>query len=234
MLENGGWKGAYCNATQVPVFEHIVPQARDGANRVSTLTIACTPCHDTKGTPTAAEFGSAEIPAQAKQPVRDAAAVNARVGGLPPTQGGGNRTRRELPKTHWLDAACVGASTPAPLRGAGIVPLGIMATGRHSRQRCRTNASGFPDKAPKATRVVGGFRTGAIVRAIVRAIVPQSSTKAGTYVGRLAVRATGSCNLKTAAGTLQGIHVRYCRPIHRADGYPYASQKGTAALPPQP
>ena len=92
---------------------------------------------------------------------------------------------------------------------------------------CRTNASGFPDKAPKATSVVGGFRTGDIVRAVV----PQSSTKAGTYVGRLAVRATGSCNLKTAAGTIQGIHVRYCRQIHRADGYTYASQKGTAALP---
>jgi hypothetical protein len=83
---------------------------------------------------------------------------------------------------------------------------------------------------PKATSVVGGFRTGDIVRAVV----PPSSTKAGTYVGRLAVRATGSCNLKTAAGTIQGIHVRYCRQIHRADGYTYASQKGTAALPPQP
>lgn len=54
--------------------------------------------------------------------------------------------------------------------------------------------------------------------------------KAGVYVGRLAVRATGSCNLKTATGTIQGIHVRYCQPLQRGDGYAYA--KGGAALLP--
>jgi hypothetical protein len=91
---------------------------------------------------------------------------------------------------------------------------------------CRTNAFGFPDKAPKATSVVAGMRTGDLVRAVVSA----TSTKAGVYVGRLAVRATGSCNITTSAGTVQGIHIRYCRPLHRADGYTY--QKGEAARPP--
>jgi hypothetical protein len=90
---------------------------------------------------------------------------------------------------------------------------------------CRTNAYGFPDKAPKATSVVAGMRTGDLVRAVV----PVASTKAGVYVGRLAVRATGSCNIATHAGTIQGIHIRYCQPLHRADGYTY--QKGAAALP---
>jgi hypothetical protein len=90
---------------------------------------------------------------------------------------------------------------------------------------CRTNAAGFPDKKAKATSVVGGFRTGDIVRAVV----PPSSIKAGPYVGRLAVRATGFCNLKTDAGTIQGVHVRYCRPLQRSDGYRY--QKGEVALP---
>ena len=102
------------------------------------------------------------------------------------------------------------------------------AMGRHSRQMCRTNDAGFPDKAPKATSVVGGFRT----EDIVRAVVPPPSTKAGTYVGRLAIRATGSCNLKTAHGTIQGIHVRYCRPLHRGDGYTCATGR-RAVLPPQ-
>jgi hypothetical protein len=97
------------------------------------------------------------------------------------------------------------------------VPLEIAATGRHSRQMCRTNACGFPDKAPKATSVVAGLRTGDIVRAIV----PQPLIKAGSYVGRLAVRASGSCNITTHYGTVQGIHVRYCQPLHRADGYRY-------------
>jgi hypothetical protein len=92
---------------------------------------------------------------------------------------------------------------------------------------CRTNRYGFPDKAPKATSVVGGLRTGDLVRAVV----PSPSIKAGRYVGRIAVRATGSCNIKTALGTIQGIHFRHCQPLHRGDGYWYT--KGEAALPPQ-
>jgi hypothetical protein len=108
------------------------------------------------------------------------------------------------------------------------MPLLITAMGRHSRQMCRTNAAGFPDKAPKATSVVGGLRTGDIVRAVV----PRSSVKGGIHVGRNAIRATGSCNITTATGTVQGVHVRYCRPLQRGDGYTY-HQKGGAALPPQ-
>jgi 5-methylcytosine-specific restriction endonuclease McrA len=244
LLEKWGRTCAYCKAANGPVqIEHIVPQARDGSNRVSNLTIACNPCNDAKGKRTAAEFGHPEIQAQAQQPLRDAAAVNATHAtrwavyhrrkrlGLPVETGTGgrtkwNRTRRELPKTHWRDAACVGASTPPQLRVKGAVPLLITAMGRHSRQMGRTSAFGFPDKAPKAPSVVGGFRPGDIVRAVVAA----SSIKAGVYVGRIAVRATGSCTITTATGTVQGVHVRYCRPLQRGDGYMYT--KG-AALPPQ-
>jgi hypothetical protein len=221
-------------------IEHIVPQVRHGSNRVSNLTIACKPCNDAKGARTAAEFGHPEIQAQAQQPLRDAAAVNVtrwalfhRLAalGLPLEPGTGgrtkwNRTMRGLPKTHWLDAACVGASTPKTLKTAGVGPLLITAMGRHARQMRRTDAQGFPDKAAKATSVVGGLRTGDIVRAVV----PARSVKAGVYVGRIAVRATGSCNITTATGTVQGVHVRYCRPLQRSDGYTYT--KG-AALPPQ-
>jgi hypothetical protein len=138
-------------------------------------------------------FGYPEIQAQAKQPLRDAAAVNAtrwalfhrlKAMGLPLETGTGgrtkwNRTMRDLPKTHWLDAACVGVSTPKLLKTAGVVPLLITAMGRHSRQMCRTNAAGFPDKKAKATSVVGGLRTGDLVRAVV----PASSVKAGSMWG---------------------------------------------------
>jgi 5-methylcytosine-specific restriction endonuclease McrA len=234
---------AYCGATDLPLqVEHIVPKARGGTNRVSNLAIACEPCNQAKGQQTAAEFGHSEVQVQAKRALTDVAAVNAsrwalycrlQATGLPVEVGTGgctkwNRTQRGLPKMHWIDAACVGMSTPARVICAGIVPLVIAATGRHSRQMCRTNASGFPDKAPKATSVVAGMRTGDLVRALV----PAPSIKAGTYTGRLAVRATGSCNIKTSVGTVQGIHIRYCRPLQRADGYSY--QKGEAALPPQP
>jgi hypothetical protein len=116
------------------------------------------------------------------------------------------------------------------VRCAGIVPLLMVATGRHSRQMCRTNAYGFPDKAPKATSVVAGMRTGDLVRAVV----PAASITAGTYVGRLAVRATGSCNRMTSAGVVHVIPIRYCQPLHRADGYiyTYSDQKGGALRPP--
>jgi 5-methylcytosine-specific restriction endonuclease McrA len=241
LLEKFGRKCAYCNATNVPLqVEHIVPEARDGSNRVSNLTMACKPCNDAKGNRTAVEFGHPEIQAQAKQPLRDAAAVNAtrwalfhrlKATGLPLETGTGgrtkwNRTTRDLPKTHWTDAACVGESTPERLQVGGVMPLLITTMGRHSRQMCRTNAAGFPDKAPKASSVVGGLRTGDLVRAVV----PASSVKAGVYVGRLAVRATGSCNVKTARETIEGIHVRYCQPLQRGDGYSYTTG---AALPPQ-
>lgn len=242
LLEKWARTCAYCGATGVPLqVEHIVPTARGGSNRVSNLAIACAPCNLAKGTQTAAEFGHPVVQAQARRPLKDAAAVNAtrwalyrrlQATGLPVEAGTGgrtkwNRTRRGLPKTHWLDAACVGASTPEHVACAGVAPLHIIAMGRHSRQMCRTNAFGFPDKAPKATSVVAGFRTGDIVCAVV----PLPSIKAGRYIGRLAVRATGKCNLKTRTGVVQGIHVRYCRPLHHGDGYCY--QKGEAALPPQ-
>jgi hypothetical protein len=58
---------------------------------------------------------------------------------------------------------------------------------------------------PKAwIPVLGGLRTGDLVRASV----PARSVKAGVYVGRLAVRASAACQVKTARGTIEGIHVR--------------------------
>jgi 5-methylcytosine-specific restriction endonuclease McrA len=241
LLEKWGRKCVYCGATDRPLqVEHIVPRVRHGSDRISNLTMACKTCNETKGKRTAEEFGYPQIQAQAQQPLRDAAAVNATrwalyhrltALGLPLETGTGgrtkwNRTTRELPKAHWTDAACVGVSTPEVVTIAGVIPLLIRATGRHSRQMCRTNAAGFPDKAPKASSVVGGFRTGDIVRAVA----PATSSKAGVYIGRIAIRATGFCNLTTATETIQGIHVQYCRPLHRGDGYAYT--KG-AALPPQ-
>jgi 5-methylcytosine-specific restriction endonuclease McrA len=253
LLEKWRRKCAYCQASNVPLeVEHMTPRTRHGSDAVWNLTLACRSCNQRKGTRTAAEFGFPELEAIGKRPLRDAAAVNItrqvlfhrlEALGLPLETGTGgrtkwNRTVRGLPKTHWLDAACVGASTPETLRITGVRPLLLRATGRHSRQMCRTNRFGFPDKAPKATSVVGGLRTGDMVRAVVAA----PSIKAGVYVGRLAVRATGWCNLRTAAGTIQGIHVRSCTPLHRGDGYAYAyadvytrtpEQQGAAANPPQ-
>jgi 5-methylcytosine-specific restriction endonuclease McrA len=172
LLEKWGRRCAYCGQSNVPLeIGHIVPRTRGGSNRVSNLTIACHGCNDAKGERTAAEWGYPQVQAPAKTPLRDAATVNTTrwalnqrlvQTGLPVETGTGgrtkwNRTRRGLPKTHWLDAACVGDSTPPRLQVKGLVPLAITAMGRHSRQMCRPNAFGFPDKAPKATSVVGGI-----------------------------------------------------------------------------
>jgi 5-methylcytosine-specific restriction endonuclease McrA len=240
LLEKFGRQCAYCGAKGGPLqVEHIVPKTRGGSNRASNLTIACGPCNQAKGSITAEEWGHPQVAAQARRPMKDAAAVNVsrwalyrrlRSLGLPVEVGTGgrtkwNRTQRGLPKTHWIDAACVGATTPAEIRATGIVPLQIAATGRECRQMCRPDRFGFPRTSAKGARRVFGFQTGDLVRAVV----PATSIKAGTYVGRLAVRATGSCNITTSIGVVQGIHIRHCRLLQRGDGYAY--QKGEAHPP---
>jgi len=247
LLEKWQRRCAYCQASGIALqVEHIVPRARGGSDRVRNLTLACETCNQRKGSRTAEEFGYPQVQAQAGQPLRDAAAVNTtrwalyrrlQQTGLPVEVGTGgrtkwNRTQRGLPKTHWLDAACVGASTPERLVVKGIHPRHIRAMGRHARQMCRMDTYGFPRTGAKATSVVGGLRTGDLVRAVV----PAPSVKAGVYVGRLAVRATGSCNIATARqGVVQGIHVRHCRVLHRTDGYRYGdgdtSEGGGASSP---
>lgn len=46
--------------------------------------------------------------------------------------------------------------------------------------------------------------------------------KTGSYLGRVAVRASGSFNIQTSSGVIQGIGYRYCQVIQRADGYGYS------------
>jgi 5-methylcytosine-specific restriction endonuclease McrA len=240
LLEKWHHACAYCGAKAVPLqVEHIVPRSRHGSDRISNLTLACEPCNQRKGTQTATEFGYPNIQAQAKQSLRDAAAVNTtrwtlyerlQATGLPVETGTGgrtkwNRTRRGLAKTHWLDAACVGASTPAVLQVQQIVPLLIQATGRQRRQMCLMDRYGFPRTKSKGKSMVRGFRSGDMVRAIV-----PTGKHAGIQVGKVAVRARGSFNIATVTGTVTHISYRHCHRLHAADGFTY--QKGAAARPP--
>ena len=66
----------------------------------------------------------------------------------------------------------------------------------------------------------------------LRAIVT-SGTKQGTYMGRVLVRATGSLDIRTKHGRVQGISHRFCTPIQRCDGYSYKQGAGHAAHPTQ-
>lgn len=237
LLEKWNRTCAYCKAKDTPLeIEHIQPRSKGGSNRISNLCLACTPCNRKKGNQDIKDFLKGKpdllkrIGAQTKKPLADIAAVNAtrwnlyenlKKTGLPVEVGTGgrtkyNRTIRGLKKTHYWDAACVGASTPEQLIISGVKPLLIAAKGHGTRQQCRTDKFGFPSRYCSRTKFHKGFQTGDIVKAVVT-----SGKKIGTYVGRVATRATGSFNISTTNGLVQGINHKYCTHIHQKDGYSY-------------
>jgi len=237
LLEKWGRKCAYCEAKDVPLnLDHIHPKAGGGSNRVSNLTLACVPCNQKKGAQDVRVFLAKDtkrldrILAQAKRPLKDAAAVNStrwalfnalKGSGLPVNTGSGgltkfNRVQIGIPKTHALDAVCVGAVSG--VTGWGKPTLGIKCTGRGSYQRTRLDAFGFPRGYLTREKRIQGFQTGDMVSADV-----PKGKKLGLHIGRVAVRASGSFNIQTAAGVVQGISHKHCKLIQRADGYGYST-----------
>ncbi len=128
LLEKWERACSYCASRDVPLqVEHIQAKANGGTDRVSNLCMACDSCNKAKGTQDIRVFLAgkpdllARILAQARAPLKDAAAVNTtrwalyerlKQEGLPIECGSGgltkfNRTQRGLPKAHWIDAACV-------------------------------------------------------------------------------------------------------------------------------
>ena len=84
LLEKWERQCSYCNKKDVQLqIEHIYPRARGGTDRISNLCLACEKCNDVKGTLDIAVFLKKKpdvlkrIQAQAKKPLKDAAAVNA-------------------------------------------------------------------------------------------------------------------------------------------------------------
>ncbi|TSE32493.1 RNA-guided endonuclease IscB [Tepidimonas charontis] len=236
LLEKWGRKCAYCDAKDVPLeIDHILPRSRGGSDRVSNLVIACHDCNRAKGNMPVERFLAKQperirkILAQAKAPLRDAAAVNStrwalfnalKATGLPVESGTGgrtkfNRTRLNIPKGHALDAACVGNVDDVQEWQKPV--LCIKATGRGSYQRTRLDRFGFPRSYLTRNKSAFGFQTGDSVKAVV-----PSGKRTGRYRGRVAIRASGSFNIQTPQGVVQGIHYRFCSLIQRADGYGYS------------
>ena len=150
LLEKLGRKCVYCGAENTPLqVEHIHAKANGGTNRISNLTLSCEPCNLKKGTQDIKVFLKKKpellkrILAQAKVPLKDAAAVNAtrwalfgrlKDTGLPVEVGSGgrtkfNRTSQHLPKAHWIDAACVGVTGEEVIIPDGVIPFQAKATG---------------------------------------------------------------------------------------------------------
>jgi len=225
LLEKWHRQCAYCGAKNVPLqIEHIIPKARGGSSRIDNLTLACRSCNEKKGTQTAAEFGYPEIQARASASLKDAAAVNSsrwalferfKSTGLPVECGTGgrtkyNRTRLGLPKAHWIDAACVGKSGESVVV-RNVVPLWIKATGHGRRQRCQTDAFGFPKAHVKRVKTFQGWRTGDMACGVI-----PHGKYAGTITGKVTIRHRPSFTIGKA-----DVHLKYLTRLHRADGYEY-------------
>ncbi|MHB1762625.1 MAG: RNA-guided endonuclease IscB [Acidimicrobiales bacterium] len=235
---------AYCGATDTPLnIDHIHPKAAGGSNRISNLTLACVPCNEAKGRQDLEDwcktrFGAkngkevaTKVMAQAKVSLKDAAAVNTTrwalwralsATGLPVAVGSGgrtkwNRSRFAVPKTHTLDALCVGEVDGVVSYPAQVVVA--RATGRGTYQRTRPDKCGFPRLRLPRTKLVHGFQTGDLVRAVV-----PKGKHAGVHVGRVAVRSSGSFNIATTTGLIQGFNHRYCTILQRADGWGWSRQ----------
>lgn len=236
LLEKWDRTCAYCDAKDTPLqIEHIEPKARGGSNRVSNLALSCHSCNQKKAALPIAVFlvkdprRLAKIQAGAKRPLKDAAAVNAtrwalvnvlKTTGLAvETASGGrtkfNRSQLGVPKTHALDAACVGQVSG--IRDWQIPTLTIKATGRGRYQRTLLNKYGFARAYLTRQKQHFGFQTGDMVRADV----PKGKC-IGIHTGRVSIKAAGNFTIQTKEGKVADVPHRFCKMIQRADGYGYS------------
>ncbi len=235
LLEKWGRQCAYCGNSGVPLrIEHILARSRGGTDRISNLTLVCEGCNKKKDAQPIEVFLAkdpkrlAKILAQAKAPLKDAAAVHATRRalwrelvntGLAVRTGSGGRTKRNrsrfsVPKPHALDALCVGDANRV-----ASYPLGTItakSTGRGSYARTRGDKYGFPRLRLPHTKMHHGFVTGDHVQAVV-----SRGKHAGTHIGRVVVRSSGSFNIRTKGEIVQGINYRYCALLQRGDGWEY-------------
>jgi 5-methylcytosine-specific restriction endonuclease McrA len=213
-------------------IEHIVPKSKGGTNSVQNLTLSCRKCNESKGNLSLKAFGKKVgkdfTHFEPKKTPKHASIIqSARTYTLKElakdfdvTTGEGwetyaNRKELDLPKKHYFDAMCIGDNYKYKIIANKI--LEIKAQGRGSRQMCRMDRFGFPRTKAKSSKIVRGFQTGDIVKAIVT-----KGKKIGEYLGKVAVRVSGNFNITTTLGTIQGINHKYCKTIQKGDGYAYA------------
>ena len=235
LLERWGRKCAYCGVENIPLeIEHIKPRSKGGSNRISNLTLACHECNQSKGNQDIKDFLSGKpdllkrIQSQAIEPLADATAVNAtrwklheslKETGLEVETGSGgltkfNRTQRGFHKTHWLDAACVGRSTPNPLYIKTDNILSIKAKGHGCRQMIQMDKYGFPRKGYKPKNPPKDWKTGDIVHVI-------AGKKKGIRSARIkTVRAKGNFDLR-ANGKVVTVSRNHIKEVFKNDGYEY-------------
>lgn len=240
---------AYCDATGVPLnIDHLQPRSRGGSDRISNLVLACAPCNQAKGSTPVDVFLAhrpdrlTKILRQVKTPLRDAAVMNATrwrlvealetlgrpVRAWPGGRTKWNRAAMGLSKTHTLDALCVGRLDHED--GDAIVRfpeqvLIVKATGRGSYARTTPDRFGFPRLRRARAKQHFGYVTGDLVQANM-----PTGKWAGTWTGRISVRARGQHSLATAQGRINVSHWNL-RLVQRGDGYGYSTRREPVPSP---
>ena len=223
---------SYCGAKATEI-DHIIAKANGGTNSTFNLTPACRSCNQKKSNLSLKEFGKLMgkdfSKLEPKKLPKDAAIVQlarnymireiTKLVSNTTTHDAWvtkyNRDSLGLPKEHYYDALSVG-EIPTKFNFFTDKILVVSAKGRGSRKMCKVDKYGFPKTAAKASKLVEGFQTGDIVKAVV-----SNGLKAVEYLGRVAVRSTGRLNIKTKSGLTKDIGYKYCRLIQRGDGYSY-------------
>ena len=237
LLTKYNYKCVYCDAKDV-IFEqdHVVPKSRGGSNRISNLVLACVKCNQAKSSKSLDEFVKDpkrlhRIKSQLLVPLKDMAAVNATRNalgelllkiGCPIIVGTGGQTKfarinNNLPKDHWIDAACVAINDGKITVSSKLKPLTITKQRRNNRQMTLMNKYGFPrTKAKGSSKKIFGFMTGDIVKANV-----SSGKYKGIHLGKVAVRLTGYFDIKKENSPPFTTNKLNCKLIHHFDGYSY-------------
>ena len=222
---------SYCEEKATEI-DHIIPRSNGGTNSSYNLTPACRPCNEKKSNLSLKEFGKLMnkdySQLEPKKLPKDAAIVqsarNYMIKEITKLVSNTtsydawltkyNRDRLDLSKQHYYDALSVG--NIENFRFLTDKVLQISAKGRGSRQMCLMDKFGFPRTKPKGSKLVKGFQTGDMVKAIV-----PKGLKKGEYLGKVAVRSSGYFNIQTKTQVIQDIGYKYCRLIQRSDGYSY-------------
>jgi len=211
--------------------EHVLSKAKDGTNSIHNLVLSCNTCNDKKDALSLKEFGKIMgkdySHLEPKKTPKDAAIIQSARNYviielsklLEVSIGYGWQTsyqRKEvgLPKEHYYDALCVGDTYNYTIKTDKV--LIVKANGRGNRQMCLMDGYGFPRTKAKSTKSYQGFQTGDTIKAIV-----PSGLKQGKYLGRVAIRSSGSFNITTKNNIIQGIGYQHCKIIQKSDGYAY-------------
>ena len=225
-------KCVYCGAKATEI-DHVIPRSSGGTNSIYNLVASCKSCNQMKSNLTLKDFGKLMNKnyshLEPKKLPKDAAIIqssrNYMVKEITKLVSNTtlhdawmtkyNREELGLPKEHYYDALSVG-EVPNKFNFCIDKILQISAKGRGSRQMCRMDKYGFPGTKPKGSKLVEGFQTGDMVKAVV----PKGLNK-GEHLGRVIVKSSGYFEIKSKNSSVQGINHKYCRLIQKGDGYLY-------------